>query len=322
MVDPLRLLALAPDTTTIEGITFYEHGETPGLGGEVDNPSWKALWIGRQAFDDNWQPAIEVIKGCCRTGRRGPLRVDGLSGATLTARGVSNLVRFWLGENGFEPYLATLRGRNGALHERQSEEARSSIHSFNDNPIAAQVLGICSALAVTTKLETSVVMSIAVIAVLSLSNLTVSLIRNLIPPSIRIIVQLTVIASLVIVTDQVLQAFFFDISKQLSVFVGLIITNCIVMGRAEAFAMQNPPVDSLLDGIGNGLGYSLILIVVGFLRELIGSGKLFGVQVLPLVTDGGWYQPNGLFVLAPGAFFIIGILIWLLRTWKPELQED
>ena len=193
---------------------------------------------------------------------------------------------------------------------------------FNDNPIAAQVLGICSALAVTTKLETSMVMSIAVIAVLSLSNLTVSLIRNLIPSSIRIIVQLTVIASLVIVTDQVLQAFVYDISKQLSVFVGLIITNCIIMGRAEAFAMQNPPFESLLDGLGNGFGYSLILIVVGFLRELIGAGKFFGYQVLPLVSDGGWYQPNGLMVLAPGAFFLIGIFIWALRTWKPELQED
>lgn len=193
---------------------------------------------------------------------------------------------------------------------------------FNDNPIAAQVLGICSALAVTTKLETSVVMSIAVICVLSLSNLSVSLIRNLIPPSIRIIVQLTIIASLVIVTDQILQAFVFDISKQLSVFVGLIITNCIVMGRAEAFAMQNPPSDSLLDGIGNGLGYSLILIVVGFFRELLGSGKLFGYSVFPLVTEGGWYQPNGLMVLAPGAFFLIGILIWILRNAKPELREN
>ena len=193
---------------------------------------------------------------------------------------------------------------------------------FNDNPIAAQVLGICSALAVTTKLETSVVMSLAVIAVLTLSNLSVSLIRNLIPPSIRIIVQLTIIASLVIVTDQVLQAFLFDISKQLSVFVGLIITNCIIMGRAEAFAMQNPPVDSFLDGLGNGFGYSLILIVVGFFRELIGSGKLFGYQVLPVVTEGGWYQPNGLFVLSPGAFFLIGVFIWWLRWWKPELQED
>ncbi|MEE4271965.1 MAG: NADH:ubiquinone reductase (Na(+)-transporting) subunit D [Thermoanaerobaculales bacterium] len=193
---------------------------------------------------------------------------------------------------------------------------------FNDNPIAAQVLGICSALAVTTKLETSVVMSLAVIAVLSLSNLTVSLIRNLIPPSIRIIVQLTIIASLVIVTDQVLQAFVYDISKQLSVFVGLIITNCIIMGRAEAFAMQNPPFESLLDGIGNALGYSLILIVVGFFRELVGAGKLFGIQVLPVITEGGWYQPNGLFVLSPGAFFLIGVFIWLLQTWKPELQED
>ena len=193
---------------------------------------------------------------------------------------------------------------------------------FNDNPIAAQVLGICSALAVTTKLETSVVMSIAVISVLTLSNVSVSLIRNLIPSSIRIIVQLTIIASLVIVTDQILQAFVYDISKQLSVFVGLIITNCIVMGRAEAFAMQNPPVDSLLDGIGNGLGYSLILIAVGFFRELIGAGKLFGFQVLPVVTEGGWYMPNGLLVLSPGAFFLIGVFIWLLKTWKPELQED
>ncbi len=193
---------------------------------------------------------------------------------------------------------------------------------FNDNPIATQVLGICSALAVTTKLETSVVMSLAVIAVLSLSNLSISLIRNLIPPSIRIIVQLTIIASLVIVTDQVLQAYLFDISKQLSVFVGLIITNCIIMGRAEAFAMQNPPMDSLLDGLGNGLGYSVILIVVGFFRELIGAGKLFGYQVLPVVTEGGWYQPNGLFVLSPGAFFLIGVIIWGLRTRKPELQED
>jgi Na+-transporting NADH:ubiquinone oxidoreductase subunit D len=193
---------------------------------------------------------------------------------------------------------------------------------FSENPIAIQVLGICSALAVTTKLETSVVMSIAVIAVLSFSNLTVSLIRNLIPPSIRIIVQLTIIASLVIVTDQILQAFVFDISKQLSVFVGLIITNCIVMGRAEAYAMQNPPVDSFLDGIGNGLGYSLVLIAVGFFRELFGAGKLFGYQILPLVNDGGWYQPNGLFVLSPGAFFLIAAFIWLLRTWKPELQED
>ena len=188
---------------------------------------------------------------------------------------------------------------------------------FDNNPIALQVLGICSALAVTTKLETSLVMSVAVIAVTALSNLAVSLIRNKIPGSIRIIVQLTIIASLVIVTDQVLKAYLFETSKQLSVFVGLIITNCIVMGRAEGFAMQNPPMASLMDGIGNGVGYAIVLIFVGGLRELFGSGKLYGMEILPLVTEGGWYTPNGLLVLAPGAFFLIAIFIWLLRTWKP-----
>ena len=185
---------------------------------------------------------------------------------------------------------------------------------FSDNPIAMQVLGICSALAVTTKMETSVVMSVAVICVMTLSNLFVSILREMIPPSIRIIVQLTIIASLVIVTDQILRAFLFDISKQLSVFVGLIITNCIVMGRAEAFAMQNKPFPSFLDGLGNGVGYSIVLIAVGFFRELFGAGKLFGHPILPLVSEGGWYQPNGMMVLAPGAFFLIGIFIWVLRA--------
>jgi Na+-transporting NADH:ubiquinone oxidoreductase subunit D len=193
---------------------------------------------------------------------------------------------------------------------------------FNNNPIALQVLGICSALAVTTKLETSVVMSAALIGVLTLSNLFVSLVRNGIPSNIRIIVQLTIIASLVIVADQILKAYVYDVSKQLSVFVGLIITNCIVMGRAEAFAMQNGPVMSMLDGIGNGLGYSLILIGTAVLRELFGSGKLFGISILPLVTEGGWYQPNGLMLLSPAAFFIIGLFIWLMRTWKPEQVEE
>ncbi|MEM7482747.1 MAG: NADH:ubiquinone reductase (Na(+)-transporting) subunit D [Acidobacteriota bacterium] len=193
---------------------------------------------------------------------------------------------------------------------------------FNNNPIALQVLGICSALAVTTKLETSVVMSGAVIAVLMGSNLSISLLRNSIPSSIRIIVQLTVIASFVILADQIMKAYLFDVSKQLSVFVGLIITNCIIMGRAEGFAMQNGPVKSLLDGLGNGLGYSLILLAVAFFRELLGSGKLYGFTVLPLVTEGGWYNPNGLMVLSPGAFFLIGIFIWLLRTWKPDQVEE
>jgi Na+-transporting NADH:ubiquinone oxidoreductase subunit D len=193
---------------------------------------------------------------------------------------------------------------------------------FNNNPVALQVLGICSALAVTTKLETSIVMSIALTAVCGLSSLTVSVIRNYIPAHIRIIVQLTVIASLVIVTDQILKAYVYDISKQLSVFVGLIITNCIVMGRAEGYAMQNGPVNSFLDGIGNGLGYSVVLLLTGGIRELFGSGKLMGVEILPLATEGGWYVANGLMVLSPMAFFIIGLLIWALRTWKPEQVEN
>ncbi len=192
---------------------------------------------------------------------------------------------------------------------------------FNNNPIALQVLGICSALAVTTKMETAVVMTVAVVFVISLSNLFVSVVRNYTPPSIRMIVQLTIIASLVIVVDQILKAFLFDIAKQLSVFVGLIITNCIVMGRAEAFAMQNPPKMSFIDGVGNGLGYGLILLVVGAFREILGSGTFFGMPVLVSVAEGGWYTPNGLMVLAPGAFFLIGLFIWVLRTWKPEQVE-
>ena len=193
---------------------------------------------------------------------------------------------------------------------------------FNNNPIALQVLGICSALAVTTKMETALVMSLAVIFVTVCSNVAVSAIRQYIPPSIRIIVQLTIIASLVIVTDQVLKAFVYNISKQLSVFVGLIITNCIIMGRAEAFAMQNSPKLSALDGLGNGLGYGLILIAVAFIRELFGSGKFFGLTVLQPVTEGGWYVPNGMMVLAPAAFFLIGIFIWVVRSYKTDQVEE
>jgi Na+-transporting NADH:ubiquinone oxidoreductase subunit D len=193
---------------------------------------------------------------------------------------------------------------------------------FNNNPIGLQVLGICSALAVTTKLETSVVMCLAVFFVTVLSNVSVSLIRRQIPTNIRIIIQMTIIASSVILVDQFLQAFFFDISKQLSVFVGLIITNCIVMGRAEGFAMKNDVKMSFLDGVGNALGYSLVLLIVAVLRELFGSGRLFGVEILKLVNDGGWYVPNGLMLLSPSAFFIIGLLIWALRVWKPDQVED
>ena len=192
---------------------------------------------------------------------------------------------------------------------------------FKDNPIALQILGICSALAVTSKMETTFVMCLALIAVTAFSNLGVSLIRNHIPNNIRIIVQMTIIASLVIMVDQFLKAYAFNISKQLSVFVGLIITNCIVMGRAEAFAMKNPPFASLLDGIGNGLGYSLVLLFVGFIRELFGSGKLFGINILVPIKEGGWYAPNGLLLLPPSSFFIIGFLIWILRSWKKDQVE-
>ncbi|MDY6848636.1 MAG: NADH:ubiquinone reductase (Na(+)-transporting) subunit D [Geoalkalibacter sp.] len=193
---------------------------------------------------------------------------------------------------------------------------------FDNNPIALQILGICSALAVTTRLETALVMSAAVIFVVACSNAAISMIRREIPDSIRIIVQMTIIASLVIVVDQFLQTFLPEISKQLSVFVGLIITNCIVLGRAEAFAMKNPMGLSFLDGIGNGLGYSLVLLLVAFLRELLGSGTLLGFRVLPLTQDGGWYVSNGMMLLPPSAFFIIGFLIWALRTWKPEQVEE
>ena len=188
---------------------------------------------------------------------------------------------------------------------------------FKNNPIALQVLGVCSALAVTSSLNVTLVMCIALTAVVAFSNLFISLIRNLIPGSIRIIVQMTIIASLVIVVDQILKAAVYDISKQLSVFVSLIVTNCIVMGRAEAYAMKNPPGMSFLDGVGNGLGYSVILIAVAVVRELFGAGSLMGVQIMP-----EFYVNNGLLLLPPSAFFLIGLYIWALREWKPEQKEE
>ena len=190
-----------------------------------------------------------------------------------------------------------------------------------NNPIALQILGICSALAVTSSMKVAFVMCLALTIVTAFSNFFVSLIRNYIPGSIRIIVQMTIIALLVIVVDQVLKAVAYDISKQLSVFVGLIITNCIVMGRAEAFAMKNPPIPSFLDGIGNGLGYSAILMLVAFIRELFGAGKLWGYDVFTPISDGGWYVPNGMMLMPPSAFFLIGILIWVLRSWKKSQVE-
>lgn len=193
---------------------------------------------------------------------------------------------------------------------------------FDNNPIALGVLGICSALAVTSQLKTSVVMSLAVIFVLAFSNMAVSLIRNYIASSTRILVEMTIIASLVIIADQIIKAYAFDVSKQLSVYVGLIITNCIIMGRAEAYALQNPPLASFVDGIGNGFGYTFILIVVAIIRELFGSGKLFGQTILPLVNDGGWYYGNGLLLSPASAFFLVGGIIWVIRTFKKDQVEE
>lgn len=193
---------------------------------------------------------------------------------------------------------------------------------FKDNPITVQVLGICSALAVTSKVETTLVMGFAVMFVLALSSFSVSLLRHHIPSSIRIIVEMTIVASLVIIADQIIKAYMFETSKQLSVFVGLIITNCIIMGRAEAFAMKNPPLESLVDGIGNAAGYTVVLLTIAFFRELFGSGSLLGFQVLPKISDGGWYTPNGLFLLSPSAFFLIGLIIWAVRTIDPGKEEE
>ena len=205
----------------------------------------------------------------------------------------------------------------------KSSELREVLTSpvVSNNPIALQILGVCSALAVTATLQNAVVMTLAVLLVTAFSNIFISMIRNYIPNSVRIIVQMAIIASLVIVVDQALKAFAFGISKQLSVYVGLIITNCIVMGRAEAFAMKNKPFPSFMDGVGNGLGYGLILVLVGAVRELFGSGALFGIEILPLISNGGWYQSNGLLLLPPSAFFIIGGVIWAIRTIRPEQVE-
>jgi Na+-transporting NADH:ubiquinone oxidoreductase subunit D len=193
---------------------------------------------------------------------------------------------------------------------------------IDNNPVTLQMLGICSALAVTTSLMPALLMCVALTCVTALACAAISLIRHRIPNNIRIIVHMTIIASLVILTDQLLRAYAFETSKQLSVFVGLIITNCIVLGRAEAFAMKNPVGLSFLDGLGNGLGYSLILIAVATLRELFGAGTLLGYSILPLTQDGGWYPANGMMLLPPSAFFIIGLLIWAVRSWKKAQVED
>jgi Na+-transporting NADH:ubiquinone oxidoreductase subunit D len=203
---------------------------------------------------------------------------------------------------------------------------RSNLHHLtapliDNNPITRQMLGVCSALAVTTSLDTALTMSLALIAVLTTASTLISLIRRHLPSAIRLVIQITIIASLVIVADQVLRAFAYEMSQRLSVFVGLIVTNCIVLARAETFAMRNPVWPSLLDGLGNGLGYGIILMMIAAVRELLGSGSLFGMNVLPLASGGGWFQPLGFMLLAPSAFILIGLLIWGLRTRRPSQVE-
>jgi len=193
---------------------------------------------------------------------------------------------------------------------------------ISKNPVTLQVLGICSALAITNSLKTALIMSLSLTSVLAFSNVCISMIRNHLPNSVRIIVQVTIIATGVIVVDELLKAFAPDTAKTLSVFVGLIVTNCIVLGRAEAFAVQNSVARSFLDGIGNGLGYSLVLIIVASIRELFGAGTLLGVEILPLLQNGGWYAPIQLMLLPPSAFFIIGFMIWIIRSWKTEQVEQ
>ncbi|MFY9206300.1 MAG: NADH:ubiquinone reductase (Na(+)-transporting) subunit D [Yoonia sp.] len=205
---------------------------------------------------------------------------------------------------------------------RKSQLHHLTAPLIDNNPVTLQMLGICSALAVTTALDTALIMSLALLTVLATASTLISLIRAHLPSSIRLVVQITIIASLVIVTDQMLRAYAFEISQRLSVFVGLIVTNCIVLGRAESFAMHNPVWPSFLDGVGNGLGYGLILMIVATIRELLGSGALFGVTVLPLTANGGWFEPLGFMLLAPSAFFIIGLLIWGIRTRRPAQVED
>jgi Na+-transporting NADH:ubiquinone oxidoreductase subunit D len=318
-------LALDRDANTVRGLTFYEQKETPGLGGEIANPKWQALWVGRELAaaaegdQGRGRPAGHRPAPCRRpVGRHHHQQRHHPRGALLAlARRLRPLPQ---GPEDPDPRSLFMSTAPALFGKKEKAALLSPVISIN--PIAVQVLGICSALAVTTRMDKALVMGIGVTLVTALANLAVSLVRKHTPGSIRIIVQLAIIASLVIVVDQVLKAYLYELSLELSVFVGLIITNCIVMGRAEGFAMQNPPWISFLDGLGNGLGYALILLMVGFARELLGAGTLFGVEVLKLAKNGGWYEPNGLMLLAPSGLFLIALIIWALRTWKPELQEE
>ncbi len=306
-------LALEPDLVTVAALTVVEQGETPGLGARIAEPAWQALWPGKEVANEDGEIVVSVVRGEAT----GPHEVDGITGATRTGNGVTNMLRFWLGEWGYGPFLDAPRA-GGPLMSLLRHVTDPLI---DENPVTLQILGICSALAVTTSLVTALTMCIALTAVLCASAVVISLIRRHIPPAIRLIVQITIIASLVIVVDEILQAYAWGISKRLSIFVGLIVTNCLVLGRAEGFAIHNPPLPTFLDALGNGLGYSLVLLIVGTVREFLGAGTLFGRAVVATQAEGGWFQPLGLMQLAPSAFFIIGLLVWAIRTrWNRQAE--
>lgn len=314
-------LALKGDLNTVAGFGFYQHGETPVSAARSTIRNGRRCGSarplrrpGRSCRTDHQGLGGPAIGEGDPPGRRPGRRHPDQQGCRQPAAFLARQGRFRR-----LPRQSAQRGGVMAAQPTIREVLFNPV--FQNNPIGLQILGICSALAVTSNLKTATVMAIALTLVTGFSNLFISMIRRQIPSSIRMIVQMVIIASLVIVVDQVLKAYAYSLSKQLSVFVGLIITNCIVMGRAEAFAMANPPLVSFFDGIGNGPGYSAMLLVLGFVRELFGAGKLYGISVLPTVNDGGWYQPNGLLLLPPSAFFLIGLIIWALRTWKKDQVE-
>ena len=290
-------IAVESDGSTIYGAYFSHQGETPGLGAEIAKPAFADQFNGKHLYKGGEFKSISVIKnGNAPTD--GSDYVDGISGGTITSKGVQSMLKSCL--SCYQAFFNPLS---------------------KDNPVIVQVLGICSCLAVTAKLEPAIVMGISVTAVTAFSNVIISLIRNTIPNSIRIIVQLVVVAALVIIVDQFLKANNYEVSKQLSVFIGLIITNCILMGRLEAFALSNKPWPAFLDGVGNGIGYAIILIIVAAVRELLGSGTLLGCQIIPQALYDAGYQNNGLMILPPMALITVACIIWVHRSKNKDLQE-
>jgi|GEM_PF-802 len=296
-------ISVDSDKNTIYGADFSHQGETPGLGAEISKPAFSNEFKGKKIFMSGEFKSVAVVKpGKSVAGQD---YVDGISGGTITSKGVDEML---------------FNSLSGLLSEKNKEVLLGPLSA--NNPVVVQMLGICSALAVTSKLEPAIVMGISVTAVVAFANVIISLMRNTIPNRIRIIVQLVVVAALVTIVSEVLKAFAYDVNKQLSVFVGLIITNCILMGRLEAFALGNGPWESFLDGIGNGLGYAIILIIVGFFRELLGSGTLLGFQVIPQAFYDLGYVNNGLMILPPMALIVIAVIIWVHRAKNKELQEN